>query len=518
MSLRPYQAETINLTYDWMRNNKGKNPCIVLPTGSGKSHIIAQLAKDAVQNWPGTHILVLAAQKELLEQNAEKLRQAWPNAPIGMYSASLGQKVIDTITFASIQSIYKRAKELGHIDLCIIDECHLVSHTKSGQFRTFLEELNPTRVIGFTATPYRLGHGYIHEGEDPLFHDLLANVTIERLVREGYLATLRSKVTELKLDTTGVGKRHGDYIESQLQAAVDTQRNNAEIVSQVISLAGDRRSWLFFCAGVAHALHVRDELRSRGISAETVTGDTPQGQRSQILSDFKAGRIQAVTNANVLTTGFDAPNIDLIAMLRPTASPTLYVQMAGRGMRLKEHTDHCLVLDFAGVVDTHGPITYVEPPNKSGSGNGEAPVKVCPNCDELCHLSVMTCPACGHVFVPEQPDKNLKLHDSDIMGLDSTRVEVTDWRWTVQNSRSNGIPMLVCSYYSGLSAKPVREYYCINHGGFAQQKAMRKLSEVLRRADIASSSDLDDLNQADPPKAILTRRDGKFTQVISKEW
>src|SRR5690606_8310591 len=143
---------------------------------------------------------------------------------------------------------------------------------------------------------------------------------------------------------------------------------------------------------------------------------------------------QALTNADVLTTGFDAPNTDLIAFLRPTMSAALYVQMAGRGMRLKEHTDHCLVLDFAGNVETHGPITGVVPPSAPGEGTGEAPAKVCPECDELVHTSVMDCPECGYHW--ETKPKEMKLSNADIMGIQATEMLVTDWMWSRHVSRS----------------------------------------------------------------------------------
>ena len=204
-------------------------------------------------------------------------------------------------------------------------------------------------------------------------------------------------------------------------AAVDTDDNNQKVVSEIIELAGERKAWLLFCTGVKHAYHVAEVLRQRGVAAECVTGDTPKAERENCLKKFKAGQIRALTNANVLTTGFDYPDIDLIAMLRPTMSASLYVQMAGRGMRPKSHADHCLVLDFAGVVETHGPITAVQPPNKAGKGDGEAPVKVCDECGELVHPTTRVCPACGHEF-PPPAIKKMTLRNDDIMGLDNTEI------------------------------------------------------------------------------------------------
>lgn len=205
--------------------------------------------------------------------------------------------------------------------------------------------INPSlRVVGLTATPYRLGHGYITD-KPAIFDALIQPVSIEELIFKGYLSTLRSKLTITKLEVDGVHKRGGEYIEAELQAKVDTTDKNALVVAEIIKLGAERKSWLIFCAGVAHAHHIKEALTEQGIVAECVTGDTPPAQRDRILREFKAGRIQALTNANVLTTGFDAPMIDLIAMLRPTMSPGLYVQMAGRGLRIADGKTDCLVLE-----------------------------------------------------------------------------------------------------------------------------------------------------------------------------
>ena len=525
MILRDYQQRAIDDLYSWFGSNVG-NPCLVLPTGAGKSLIIAALCRDAIQQWPETRILMMSHVKELIEQNAEKMRAMWPGAPLGIYSASLRKRNLEEpITFAGIQSVRNKSKEIGHVDLVIIDECHLVNHKAEGGYRTLIEELttiNPElRVIGLTATPHRLGHGLITD-KPAIFDDLLESVTIEELIHKGYLANLRSKVTKEKLSTDGVHKRGGDFIESELQAAVDTDAHNMAVVDEVIGLAGNRRHWLFFCAGVQHAVNIRDQLRLRGISAETVTGETPQGERAQIIADFKAGKIQALTNANVLTTGFDAPNIDLIAMLRPTMSPSLYIQMAGRGLRQKTHTDHCLVLDFAGVVETHGPITNVRPPKKASEEKGEAPVKDCPECGELVHISVMMCPACGHAF-PEKEAPDLKLGDVDIMGLEGTVMNVSSWIWREHTSRTSGKQMVKVTYYGALSDAPVTEYMAVLHDGFAGQKAARELAKMASEAGVAvkglAFAELaHTMTSGTPPSQIEYFKEGKFYRVKSRKW
>lgn len=534
--LREYQRRAIDQLYSWFEKNEG-NPCLVLPTGAGKSHIVAALCKEAVQTWPETRILMLTHVKELIEQNSEKMRLHWPGAPLGIYSASVGRKDLgEPITFAGIQSVRKKAQQIGHIDLVLIDECHLVNHKDEGGYRGLLADLkaiNPAlRVVGLTATPYRLGHGYITD-KPAIFDALIEPVSIEELIFKGYLATLRSKVTQTKLDITGVKKRGGEYIEAELQAAVNKADKNAKVVSEVIALAGERKAWLFFCAGVAHSEAIATELNAQGITAASITGETPKAERERLISDFKAGKIRALTNANVLTTGFDYPDIDLIAMLRPTMSASLYVQMAGRGLRVKIHTDHCLVLDFAGVVETHGPITAVKPPNKvSGDGDGEAPVKVCDACGELCAISAKECEACGAAF-PEPKKKDLKLRDVDILGLDPVDMPVRAWSWRVHISRASTKKMLAVTYYGRDLASPsVTEYLPVAHEGYAGDKAMQAFMSMSRSAGLNPAEFMKEtepngwlgdalivrLNGSKPPVHIKYKMDGKFFRVTERSW
>ena len=525
--LRDYQQRTIDQLYKWFADGRKGHPCIELPTGSGKSHIVAAICKDALTQWPETRILMMTHVKELIEQNAEKMRDHWPEAPLGIYSAGMRRRDIgEPITFAGIQSVRNKADQIGHVDLVLIDECHLVSHKQEGGYRKLIDDLmrvNPAlRVIGLTATPYRLGHGYITDAP-ALFADIIAPVSIEELIFKKHLAPLRSKLTAHQLSVDGVHKRGGEYIESELQAAVDTDDHNVSVVDEVISLAGDRRSWLFFCAGVKHAHNVADILNARGISAACIVGTTPKSERERIIAGFKSGEIKALTNANVLTTGFDHPDLDLIAMLRPTLSTGLYVQMAGRGMRPKSHTDHCLVLDFAGVVQAHGPITAVNPKKATGKGEGEAPVKVCDNCFELNHISARECVACGEPFPIPKPVKQT-LHDDDIMGLDNAEMDVTEWQWRRHVSRASGKEMLMVTYYGALSDKPVNEYLTVMHDGYAGQRARVSLVNIASNAGILgiNLTILDDvafdMNKATPPALIKFRQDGKFYRVTDRQW
>lgn len=526
MQLREYQQRAIDQLYAWFGDNDTGNPCLVLPTGAGKSLVNAALVRDALTNWPETRVVMLTHVKELILQNAEKMVTIWPDAPLGIYSAGVGQKQLDEpITFAGIQSIWRHAELIGHVDLVIVDECHLIAHHDAGQYRTFLRDLlaiNPAlRIIGLTASPYRLGHGMIHEGEDTLFDDLVEPVTIEELVNDGYLAPLRSKLTDEQIDVSTVAKRGGEFVVGALEAAVDNAALTEAIVTETLRRASHCRSMLFFCAGVDHAEHMAAELIRQGIDAACVTGKTPKAERSRIIDAFKDGRLRALTNANVLTTGFDAPDIDCIVMARPTMSPGLYLQMAGRGMRLKSHTDHCIVLDFAGNVARHGPITAIEPPGKPGKG--EAPTKACPDCDEAVHAAAKTCPDCGHEFEFEEKAQVVRLRDDDIMGIAPVDMVVTDWRWRRHVSRASGKEMLAVTYYGGL-ASGVTEYLPVMHEGQFGDRVRALTLTIAKKAGVTLSPDddlydiADALNDGQPPARITYKREGKFFRVLDREF
>ena len=527
--LRPYQRKAIDMLYAWFERNPAGNPCLVLPTGSGKSHIIAHLCHDMLTNWPETRVLMLTHQKELIEQNAEKLLGVWPDAPLGIYSASVGRKDLDQITFAGIQSVRRHARTIGHVDIVMIDECHLVSHGDTGSYRKLLAELkeiNPAlRVIGLTATPYRLGHGLITD-EPAIFSALIEPTDVRELIKAGYLAPLKSKHTELTYDTAGIHKRGGDFIESELSERVNTTAQNVSVVEEIIQRGRDRKTWLIFCAGVDHAYAVSEQIRAHGISCDTVTGETSKADRERMLKDFTAGRLRALTNANCLTTGVDVPGIDLVAMLRPTASPGLYVQMAGRGLRIAPSKTDCLILDFAGVVAMHGPLTDVQMP-QPGKSTGEAPVKACPECAELIHLSYTVCPECGYEFPERDRTRWLKLHADDILGTSERRMDVARWIWRRHVSRASGAAMLRVTYYArAISDEPLTEYYPVMHDGYAGRKARGELAHILWYSAGEwirdNSLDLDvisrALNDARPPRRLFYKRNGKFDRVHRREW
>ena len=521
MELRPYQRAAIDALYDYFGGNTG-NPLVVMPTGTGKSVVIAGFIREALATYPDTRILMLTHVKELIQQNFMALMRAWSAAPAGIYSAGLSRRDIRAqVLFAGIQSIHKHAARVQRCDLVIIDEAHLLGRADSGMYRAFLAELNRInsgylKIVGFTATPYRLDSGMLHEGKERLFTDIAYDVPVLRMIQEGYLSTVIPKQTTTQLDVSGVGTRGGEFIAGQLEAAVDREDVTRAAVAEIVKHGEGRGSWLIFCAGVAHAKHVRDAIREHGITAETVTGDTPGPERDGILAAFKAGRLRCVTNANVLTTGFDAPGTDLIALLRPTKSVGLYVQMVGRGTRLAPGKDDCLVLDFAGNTARHGPIDTVDGRKKEkGDAEGEAPIKVCPECETINHAAVRACVSCGYEFPPPEVKVTAQAASNALLSTQQQAEWATVTGVSYRAHTKPGKPVsLRVSYDCGFVQHS--EWVCFEHTGFARQKAeawWRRRSQAPIPATVAEA--LANTPSLREPEAIQVRPVGQYTEITA---
>lgn len=341
---------------------------------------------------------------------------------------------------------------------------------------------------------------------------------MRELIDQGYLSPLISKRMATQIDITGVGTRGGEFIAKDLEAAVDQDSITQAAVDEIFSYGKGRRSWLIFCAGVDHAYHVRDAIRARGVSCETIVGDTPGAQREAIINDFKAGRIQCLTNANVLTTGFNAPGVDLLAMLRPTKSAGLYVQIVGRGCRLAPGKTDCLVLDFAGNIARHGPIDAIKPKRPKGGEDGVAPTKACPKCSSIVHASVRECPDCGHVFPPPELKLDAKASNLDILTSGKSQwVPVTRVSYA-RHDKPGKPPSLRVDYWSGLTHHS--EWVCIEHQGYPRQKAATWWANraqgvpLPRRVDeaIACSAKLR------CPSEIAVRPSGRYTEIVGAKF
>lgn len=515
--LRPYQQAAIASIYDYFGRKAG-HPIVVIPTAGGKSLVMASFIKGVLEQWPDQRILVVTHVQELIAQNYAELVGLWPDAPAGIYSAGLGKRDLGArILFAGIQSIHKRAYDVQQCDLVLIDEAHLIPGASDTMYRRFLDTLariNPhLKVIGFTATPYRLDSGMLHEGDGALFTDIAYEVSVRDLIDAGFLCPLISKAAATRLDVAGVGSRGGEFIPSQLQAAVDKEAITRAAIDEVVAYGRDRRSWLAFCSGVEHAQHVAQEIRDRGFSCATIFGDTPKAERERILAAFKRGEIRALASMGVLTTGFNAPAVDLIAMLRPTKSAGLYVQMAGRGTRLFAGKDNCLVLDFAGNVARHGPIDAVNP-SAPGKGDGEPPMKTCPECQSIIAIAAMECPDCGHVFPPPAIKIEATASTLEVLSTGQPQwVTVSDVSYDL-HEKPGKPPSLLVSYRCGLVRH--REWICIEHDGYARQKAVQWWQRRAPGRPVPGTVE-QALLQADSlrvPVEIAVRPSGRFTEIV----
>ena len=387
--LRPYQQEAVNATLNHFR--KGRAPgVIVLPTGAGKSLVIAELAKLA-----RGRVLVLAHVRELVEQNHEKYQRYGLEA--GIYSAGLHRKdATDKVIFGSVQSVARAKDEFFRdFSLLIIDECHRVSLEGETQYARVIDNLlraQPTMcVLGLTATPYRMGMGWIyrynHRGilrceEDRFFKKCIYDLSLRFMIKNKFLTPpmkIDSPIahydfTSLRLKTDARTFRLSD-IEDLLK---DQNRVTPGIVKNIVEISADRKGVMIFCASVRHAQEVLEYLPAE--ASALVTGESEDATRTEILSRFKAREIKFLVNVSVLTTGFDAPHVDLIAILRPTESVSLYQQIVGRGLRLSEQKKDCLILDYTGGgFDIFSPEIGEDKPNDIC-----VPVKVeCPECQHM---------------------------------------------------------------------------------------------------------------------------------------
>ena len=469
--------------------------------------------------WPDERFVILTHVRELISQNFAELIRLWPEAPAGIYSAGLNRRDAQAqILFAGIQSVHRKASTIRHADLVLVDESHLIPARADTTYRRFLGDLtriNPNlKIIGLTATPYRLDSGMLHVGPDALFDEIAFEVSVRELIDQGYLAPLINKQTSTQLDVSGVGTRGGEFIAGQLEAAVDHDPITQSAIDEVVVYGQDRRSWLLFCAGVDHAGHVCDAVRARGVSCATIFGHTPKADRDRIVAAFKRGEIQALASMGVLTTGFNAPAVELIAMLRPTKSTGLYVQMAGRGTRLAPGKENCLVLDFAGNVARHGPIDLVKPKDKTnGEGDGEAPTKVCPACHTINPAAARQCLACPYLFPPREVSIDATASLLPIMS--PVRPEWVDVSAVTyhRHDKPGKPPSLKVHYHCGLLRH--QEWVCLEHEGYPRQKAVSWWRQRAHNDDVPTSVDealvrADELRQ---PLQIAVRPNGRFTEV-----
>ncbi len=476
MELRYYQQESVNAIWKYINDTPDGHPVIDLPTGSGKSLVLAQLAIN-VHGWGGRSI-ILAHRRELLVQNAEKIASLAPSVPVGVYSAGLNSRDTgESCTVAGIQSVYRRAKEFGPLNVIIVDECHLIPPDGDGMYQQFIRdaiEINPkVKIIGLTATPYRMKTGYVY-GEGQIFDACCYTAGIKDLINKNFLSPLTCKATVHEQAAEGVSTRGGEFVPGALDDYMAEEERVKNACYEIVAKTHERKSTLIFTAGRKHGKAVYEQLKGTVVQAAYLDGETPSDERKNTLKLFKEGWISHLVNIDVLTTGFDAPNIDCICLLRPTLSPGLYAQMVGRGLRKSPGKLDCLVLDFGANVKRHGPIDKMRIEKKKAGKKGTAVTKTCPDCLEIVHAGRSRCPQCDYEF-PSREAKHDSVAGNDAILSGAPTIEVFDVErttYTLHEKANSDVPTMKVTYKVSMF-KEYSEWVCPEHVGFARNKALK---------------------------------------------
>lgn len=397
MTLRPYQQKAHDAIINWVR--KTNAPCLIeAATGAGKSHIIASVAQTIHEMSNGKHVLCLAPSAELVVQNSEKYELT--GNPFSLFSASVGQKSLrHPVVFGTPLTVKNKITRFGEqFAMVIIDECHGTTPTIRAIIEAMRDKNPRLRVVGMTATPYRMNEGFIfsqgadgkpvaeHERlEETFFEACVDRITARELIEQGYLTQpIVGGIHAEAYHTIGMElNSRGQFDQSDIDQAFHGQgRKTAAIIADIVAQAQDRHGVMIFAATVRHAHECMDSLPA-GLSA-IVTGETPKQERKDIIERFKAREIKYLVNVSVLTTGFDAPHVDVVAMLRATESVGLLQQIIGRGLRLSDGKDNCLVLDYAENLERHCPDGDIFTPSiraKSKSDDVKYVTCQCPLCN-----------------------------------------------------------------------------------------------------------------------------------------
>lgn len=475
---RWYQTECVEAWYKDIQNPE-VHPLVAVPTAGGKTVILGKLIETYLKDHPHDQVLVLSHTQEIIEQDHEALQEFFPRQHIGIYSSGLGQKEIEPITVGGIQSVYRQIEKFKWYNLIIVDEVHSVNHKNTGMYRTFFDGMMGATIAGMSATIYRTGHGYIHEGKTALFnklsYDLTSTVNFNRLVKEGYLCNLISVAPKTQLNSDNVKKSAGDYNIKDLAKTHDKDEITKAAIKDALYYGKNYKKWLVFAIDIDHCNHIAKYLNQSGIRA-MVLHSRMDLDRKKVINNFKAGNFQALVSVGMVTTGFNVPDVDLILLLRPTMSAVLHVQMVGRGLRVHPNKKHTLVLDYAGNTARLGPINNVIIPKKKGEkGSGEAPTKTCPVCNTITYTMAKYCDSCGHEFVFESKLTTIA-SDQDVIDRGSLQDDNPKIKWLpVKHVRYSihtkiGAPdSLKVTYICGLQR--IDEYVCIDHPNYAGYKA-----------------------------------------------
>ena len=389
MNLRDYQQQAISDLRSAMQQG-ARAPLLCLPTGGGKTVILATIATQAAAR--GRHVLILVHRRELIHQTSSKL--AWVGLDHGIIAAGIPSSD-HAVQIASVQTLARRLSRLDwQPTLIIIDEAH---HATAGQWARILDHWPDAYRLGVTATPCRLDGC----GLRGTFDTMVLGPSVADLIFTGYLSPARIYAPPVVADLQGIRSRGGDYANDQAAAAMDRPTVTGDAIAHYQRLTAGQQA-IAFCCNVDHAVSVCDAFKTAGIGAELLLGNTPD--REQVVADFAAHRIRVLVTVDVVSEGFDVPAASCAILLRPTQSLGLYLQQVGRVLRPAPGKEHAVILDHVGNVTRHG---FPDDPRdwslddrmRRSKGTPAPSVRTCPECFAAFKPAPI-CPVCGAQCVP----------------------------------------------------------------------------------------------------------------------
>ncbi|CAB4141932.1 SSL2 DNA or RNA helicases of superfamily II [uncultured Caudovirales phage] len=390
MQLRDYQQAAI--TDIRQAFTQHRRVLYQLPTGSGKTVIFCEIARQAVAK--GKRVLVIVHRQELLRQTIAKVSAAC--IPWGAIAPGYSMQLDWPLQIAMVQTAARR--DIGQYDLIICDEAH---HAVAGSWHAIIETQPQAYILGVSATPCRMDG----KGLSDAFDVLLEGVTMRELIEAGYLCAPKVYAASVA-DVSGVRKLGGDYNRGELDAAMDKPKITGDAVAEYRKLA-DGKPAIVFCVSVQHAERVADMFRAEGYRAEAVDGSLPDDERKRRINGLADGSVQVLTSCDIVSEGTDIPAVECAILLRPTQSEALYLQQVGRALRPVPGKQHAVILDHAGNVFRHGMPTAAREwtldgrPKQAKQQAVEA-VRQCKQCYAV-HQAAF-CPECG-AKAPEKPRK-----------------------------------------------------------------------------------------------------------------
>ena len=467
MPLRYYQTDAIKSVWDYLGREDGVPVC-VLPTGSGKTAVLAHLAGKMAA--AGGRCMIASHVRELVSQVASGVDK-WTGMQCSVYSAGLDRREAGgQIVAAGVQSVYRCPERLGSIDLLLIDEAHLVNQEEDsmyGQLIGGLSDRNPDmRIALLTATPYRLDSGLIY-GTGCLGSRLVYQAPLRRLIDEGYLCRPVCRGGTQQAPTGGARMRAGEFVAADIEASVQTVLQSA--IAEIAAETRDRKSLLVFAQSVAQCQWIAEQIEAEsGEKAAWLCGETPLCERDDMINEFRERGIKTLVNVGCLTTGFDAPDVDAIALLSATASPGRLYQMCGRGLRIGDKKD-CVILDYGENFARLGPLdALATPPGRKAERDGEAPSKECPKCRAICHAAAISCLECDYQFPPRQNKVAPVASSAPVLTTDE--IDCLGPAVLSRHAKAGKPDSLRVDWPVSIGGR-ISEWVCLEHSGYAKEKA-----------------------------------------------